>query len=67
MTRVHRGNLVGKAIVPLENTIRKIVQTIKDRSQFQLINKDKYFQIFTEKDTKFMHVCIASLLKASSD
>ena len=29
MSKVHRGNFVGKAIVPIENTIRKIVTDIK--------------------------------------
>ena len=56
MSKIHRGNFVGKPIVPIENTIRKIVTDIKGPFSVPGYNKDKYFQIFTEKDTKFMHV-----------
>ena len=56
MTKVHRGNFVRKAIVPVEDAIRKIVTDIKGPFSVPAYNKDKYFQIFTEKDTKFMHV-----------
>ena len=51
-TQINKEYL-GKLIVP----IRKIVTDIKGQlSVVPACKKDKYFQIFTEKDTKFVQV-----------
>ena len=53
---MHREIFVGNAIVILGNIIRKIVIAIKGPFSVPAYNKDKYFQIFSEKETKFLHV-----------
>ena len=55
MSRINHGNFVGKSIVPLKCIIRKMVTDIKGPFSITGYNKDKYIQLFTENDTKFMY------------
>ena len=40
MTRIHRGNFIGKSIIPLQNVIRKNVTDINDSFSVPAYNGD---------------------------